>query len=184
MAKTGSVRIIAGKWRSRRINFIDQIDLRPTHDRLRETLFNWLAPSIEDATCLDLFAGSGALGFEALSRGAKAVTFIDSSREVCHLLKETIDKLGPEVTEIIHARIPENKVKLQQKFDIVFIDPPFRKGLLAPTLEWLLSLDLLNEHSLLYIEFERRLDFEIPEGWQWRRLKDTKSLKYGLLERQ
>lgn len=184
MSKTGSVRIIAGKWRSRRIHFIDQIDLRPTHDRLRETLFNWLAPYVEDSNCLDLFSGSGALGFEALSRGAKAVTFIDNSRDVCKLLGETIDVLNAESTKIINARIPENRIKLQEKFDIVFLDPPFRKGLLSPALSWLLSLDVLNDDSLLYVEFERRHDFEPPEGWQWKRLKDTKSVKYGLLERQ
>src|SRR3990167_10705810 len=125
-----SVRIIGGKWRGKKISFPPLSFLRPTHDRIRETLFNWMEPYLHDAVCLDLFAGSGVIGFEALSRGAKFVVMVDQDIEVITSLKKNLKTLSAENVEIIQAKIPAKTFKSQQKqFDIVFLDPPYFEGL-------------------------------------------------------
>ena len=183
---TGKVRIIAGQWRSRKISFPALPGLRPTHDRVRETLFNWLAPTIEAANCLDLFAGSGAFGFEALSRGAKQVTFVDSSKAVIEALKKNAELLKTDKAEIILADCPQQMPTLSfAPFDIVFLDPPFYQGLIEPTAKWLEQNNKLSETALIYIEVENGLSpLPVPTNWQIFRKKNTASLAYYLLQRQ
>ena len=160
------LRIIGGKWRSRQITFKTQPGLRPTTDATRETLFNWIANDLPGSHCLDLFAGSGALSFEALSRGAKSVTLVDASLPVIRQLRLTARQLATEDCEFYLARIPERLSKIPPRpFDIIFIDPPFGYGLIKLTLNKLIASPYLHQNSLIYIECERNLDFLalIPE---------------------
>ena len=129
--KTSELRIIGGKWRGRKLKFSPSLDLRPTPNRVRETLFNWLAPVINNAICLDLFAGSGALGFEALSRGAQKVTMLDKSARVIKTLKANAEILGTEnITFLCMEFSPSLKNPFKQQFNVVFLDPPFKQNLI------------------------------------------------------
>jgi len=153
-----SLRIIAGKWRGRKINVPELPALRPTPDRVRETLFNWLTPAIHEAHCLDLFSGSGILSFEALSRGASHVTMIDKSPEVIRHLQSQCKKLDIENAEIIRADIPKTSLQFKQLFNIVFLDPPYYKDLIKPCCEWLEKNHLLAHEAYIYIETESSFD--------------------------
>ena len=170
MRKTETLRIIAGKWRSRKITFAQAKGLRPTTDVARETLFNWIAGDVINANCLDMFAGSGALGFEALSRGANSSTFIDSAPKVILKLKENAKLLGAENAEFFIAAMPKDltKIAIKNKFNIIFIDPPFYQNLIAPTCQKLNNSDYFTNDTLVYIEAEKELSISkiIPENWQ------------------
>lgn len=178
------VRIIGGKWRSRRISFPDLPGLRPTQDRIRETLFNWLMPYIADAVCLDLFAGSGVLGFEALSRGARYSCFVDQHPQVLAHLRANAEKLALKSTEfaIIRALAPQQLPPLPQApFDIVFLDPPFHQNLLAAANTWLVQSQALKPGALIYMEMEKNLDLILPESWEIFRRHQTHTLTYQLV---
>ena len=182
-AKSSQLRLIAGKFRSRLITFFEEDGLRPTHSRIRETLFNWLTPIIENSTCLDVFAGSGALGFEAISRGAQHVTFCDTSRKVIHTLKENAEKLKINNADFLNIDfILQNPIK-NKKFDVVFLDPPFKKNVLFSTCELLESRDLLNSGALIYFECEKNsVDFsQLPKNWIIKKHQHTQTIEYGLL---
>ncbi len=175
---TGKCRIIGGEWRSRAITFPAVEGLRPTHDRVRETVFNWLSSYIAGAHCLDLFAGSGVFGFEALSRGAASVTFVEREKIVVDALKNNALLLNASNAKIMYASFPD--VVLQQSaFDIVFLDPPFQKNMLNDALRWV--VDYLKPGALVYFEAEKGLVIDIPEGLNSYRYKSTASLQYGLL---
>jgi len=180
------LRIIAGRFRSRKIVFSEEPGLRPTHNRIRETLFNWLNGSIDNKNVLDVFAGSGALGFEALSRDAARVTFIDISRNVIQQLKENAATLKIENADFIQCDFILQNTILHQKYDLVFLDPPFQKNLLLQTCELLESRDLLNPHALIYLEFEKSsVDLtQLPKNWIIKKHKDTKIIEYVLCENQ
>lgn len=183
---TGQVRIIAGKWRSRKLIFPATPGLRPTHDRIRETLFNWLMPDIAGAVCLDLFAGSGALGFEALSRGAKHVTFVDNSPAVIDALKKNVAVLDAAPTSaIIQAACPDALLKFKQApFDIVFLDPPFYQDLVAVTADWLEQSGYLKRGALIYVEMECNVpSLPTPSNWEVVKHKKTATLFYGLFKK-
>jgi len=124
-AQAHTLRIIGGQWRGRRIDIGAGAELRPTPDRIRETLFDWLAPRITGARCLDLFAGTGALGLEALSRGAARVTFVERDRTAVRALHTALDKLGAIGAEVLQAGAVANAGRLASTHDIIFIDPPF-----------------------------------------------------------
>ena len=147
-----SVRIISGQWRSRRISFLDKPDVRPTPDRVRETLFNWLGDTIAGARCLDLFAGSGALGFEAASRGAAHVTLVDTDLAICKMLAEQKTLLQATQIDIVQQEALSYLQNATVKFDLLFIDPPFACELYNDVLATLLSRQLITHNSLLYIE--------------------------------
>jgi len=165
MKQQGSVRIIAGEWRGRRVKVPDVKGLRPTPDRVRETLFNWLAPFIRGANCLDLFAGSGVLGFEAVSRGASSVLMVDESAAVVKCLREEAAKLGAENITIDCARVPE-QLRTDKRFDIVFLDPPYQSGLLLPCCEFLEKNDFLSESAYIYLEAQTVIsDNDLPASW-------------------
>ena len=167
MARGNSVRIIGGRFRGRRLRFPGVAGLRPTTDRLRETLFNWLQFEIEGARCLDLFAGSGALGLEALSRGAACVQFVDQSPAVARQLRENLDVLGAGekalVTKGDAARLLRTHPPLP--FDLVFLDPPYALGTL-PVLCARLEEGWLADGAWIYLEQEsHRPWFDLPPGW-------------------
>lgn len=177
-------RIIGGRWRGRRLSFPDVPGLRPSGDRIRETLFNWLQSEIQDAICLDLFAGSGALGFEALSRGASSATLVDKSVQIVQSLKSMQEKLSAVDARIVIGEAPSSALQKKlagQHFSVVFIDPPFRQGLVATTCEWLSYADFLAPNALIYIEAERELStLPLPQGWVVLKSKFTGQVGYHL----
>lgn len=164
--KQGLVRIIAGEWRGRRLKVPDVKDLRPTPDRVRETLFNWLAPYVVGANCLDLFAGSGALGFEALSRGAAYVEMVDQSMEVVELLKEEVGIFGADNARVYRANIPKQLHLSKHAFDIVFLDPPYQENLLSPCCQYVEENNFLADTAYIYLEASEAIkDNELPSNW-------------------
>lgn len=177
------LRIIAGKWRGRRIGFPDLCGLRPTGDRIRETLFNWLAPHLPGAVCLDAFAGSGALGFEALSRGAAEVVFVEQDRDACAQLAANRELLAATGATIVQeAFLPWLARGGLPSFDIVFLDPPFADNLQTLCLEALLASDALHHQSLIYVESPRELPPALPSPWRVHREKVSGAVRYQLLD--
>jgi 16S rRNA (guanine966-N2)-methyltransferase len=166
------VRIIGGKWKRRKLPFPDRPELRPTPNRARETLFNWLAPNILDATCLDLFAGSGALGFEALSRGARAVTLVDSDAATVRALQRSRQLLGAADCTIVHARAANFLRRDTTSWDIVFLDPPFSSGLLEEALGLLRQGAHLAADALVYVEASGHA---LPNLLDWREYKRARA---------
>jgi 16S rRNA (guanine966-N2)-methyltransferase len=151
----GRIRIIAGRWRGRRLCVPDAAGLRPTPERLRETLFNWLRPTIEGARCLDLFAGSGALGLEALSRGAAEAVLVERDRRVFAALRANIASLDATDARAVPADVLRFLETSAQGFDIVFLDPPYDGELLAPSLAALERGGWLAANALVYVEYAR-----------------------------
>ena len=181
---SNKLRIIGGDWRSRCINFIDAPGLRPTPVRVRETAFNWLRNDIMASQCLDLYAGSGALGFEAASRGAKLVTQVENNALACKALKENIIALGADQIRIIQADVFNYLIGESQCFDVVFIDPPFAMAFVVETCQLLENKGWLSEHAKIYVEAERSLKLEgIPKNWQQLKNKVAGEVGYYLFER-
>jgi 16S rRNA (guanine966-N2)-methyltransferase len=159
--RRNTVRIIGGVWRSRILEFPDAADLRPTPDRVRETLFNWLGQDLSGRTCLDLFAGSGALGFEALSRGAASAVMVEKDSAVLRALRENAQKLGAENLTVVRGDALEFAGETPSRFDVIFVDPPYRLGLQAAALT--LVRRLLAPHGRVYVESPSA--FEPGLGW-------------------
>ena len=181
---SGQVRIIAGQWRSRRLPIQDLEGLRPTTDRVRETLFNWLANDLVNARVLDCFGGSGALALEALSRYASFAKIIELQRSAALQLKENLQTLKCDKAEVLNA---DTLVVLQrgceQGFDVVFIDPPFRKGLAEKTIQLLDSQGWLNDGALIYVEIESELpQLAIPSRWHALKEKNAGQVSYRLYQ--
>lgn len=153
----GAVRIIAGRWRGRRLPVADLPGLRPTPDRVRETLFNWLAPTLEGSRCLDLFAGTGALGLEAASRGAAQVCLVERDARALAVLRADVELLGADDTVRVVAADALEWLRSPPSapFDLVFLDPPYDAGLLAPALAALLAGGWLAPSAWLYLEWPR-----------------------------
>ncbi len=166
VAKSNQVRIIGGDWRSRRITFPDHAGLRPSADRVRETLFNWLGQDLGGQHCLDLFAGSGALGFEALSRGAASVVMVEKSRSVCDALRRNAGLLGAKNLQLHCADALEFATAAAAgtaaRFDVVFLDPPFHSALLEQALPRVAPL--LRPGARVYAESAAA--FAPAGGWQ------------------
>ena len=174
----GKIRIIGGEWRSRIITFPNQKDLRPTPDRVRETVFNWLGQDLSGRTCLDLFAGSGVMGFEAASRGAKQVVMVETDVAILKALRASVDQLQAAQVEIKLMDAMTFINSDARLFDVIFLDPPYRLGLL-PELLPLLSTHLA-EAGLIYVESEKFLVSD--ECWQVLRSKQSGKVYYQLLE--
>jgi len=175
----GVVRIIGGKMRGRKLYFTPIDGLRPTLDRTRETLFNWLARDISNSYCLDLFSGSGALGFEAASRGARQVTMVECSANVARDLNSNCQLLKSSNIEILNLEAVRFLASNENKFDIVFLDPPFGKGLLSDIFDRLTPH--LNPEALVYVEQEKSASPFLPgENWQQVKFKKTASFSYAL----
>lgn len=181
-AAPNRLRIIAGEWRGRKVPFADAEGLRPTPDRVRETLFNWLAPVIEGARCLDLFAGSGALGLEALSRGAADVVMLDRHPQVIKQLQANLALLATERATAIHSEaLNYLQHSPPRRFDVVFLDPPYRQDLLAPCCALLAQRGWLAEAARVYLEIESEHELPpLPTGWQLVRSKKAGQVAYHL----
>lgn len=178
------LRIIAGRWRGRELVFAAVDGVRPTPDRVRETLFNWLAPVIHGARCLDLFSGSGALGFEAASRDAADVVLVDHDAAVIRVLQSQVERLAAENIRIIEMDADNFLRRDPQPFDIVFLDPPFRENRLSACLDQLVQGDWLAADALVYIEAEKTRDeIVLPPGWELFRSKTAGRVRYCLVRR-
>lgn len=172
------LRIIGGQWRSRRLRFPAIDGLRPTLDRIRETVFNWLQFDVEGSRVLDAFAGSGALGFEALSRGAKEVIFLEKHPAAALQLKDNLQLLEARNAQVWAGDALLWLEQNPEPFDLVFLDPPFHKNLLQPAID---ALRLLPG-ALIYVEHEASLQPQWPANWQERKSKATKEFCFRLFE--
>ena len=176
-----SIRIIGGKWKGRKINFPEQLDVRPTGNKTRETLFNWLHGELFDAKCLDLFSGSGALGLEALSRGAKYVRFIEKNNKTARYIKKSLSEFEKEVTgeEVICADAIEWIQKNNEVFDIVFIDPPFNGDQIYEICQKVEETGVAKR--LIYLEWHSEIDSSLlPEQWNLIKRKKSGSVFFAL----
>ena len=181
----GQFRIIGGRFRARRLSFVERPGLRPTPDRVRETLFNWLSMDVVDARCLDLFAGSGALGLEALSRGAGELTFADRDPVAVRRIGEHLNSLGVD-----NARtwVGDWQHFLRQAaaggaapFDLVFADPPFTSDYLPQLCTLLAESVVIKPSCQLYVEFDQATSFVPPLPWSVRRESRAGQVRYALL---
>jgi 16S rRNA (guanine966-N2)-methyltransferase len=178
---SGRLRIVAGKWRSRLLPVADLPGLRPTAERIRETLFNWLASCIDGKRCLDLFAGTGALGFEALSRGAGQVVFVESSVAAVRVLEESASTLAATGTRVHNADALTYLKGGSQPFDIVFLDPPFATDLLQDLCKLLDDGNWLADGARIYLEQNRDRPLpELPAGWTILKEKTAGQVRYAL----
>lgn len=181
----GTVRIIAGQWRGRKLPVVDVPGLRPSGDRVRETLFNWLAPMLPGAVCADLFAGSGALGFEAASRGARNVVLIEQDRAAAQNLRQCVDMLGAAQVSVIQAdAVAWLKSQSTDSYDILFADPPFGSGLNAGIAETVADAGCLKPGGLLYVESSGSGPAPIvPSRWSAWKQKRIGDVRMTLLKR-
>ena len=183
-APRGSVRIIAGKWKRRRLKVVDAEGLRPTPDRVRETLFSWLAARLENSRCLDLFAGTGALGFEAASRGAQRVVMVEQDPQAVAALRDGRTALQAEEIEIVRADALQWLDSGRDDFDIVFLDPPFGRfqtGELCARLE---RSGRLRRSAVVYLESGAEdPPPALPDGWRLLRSQRAGQVRYHLATR-
>ncbi|TRX58029.1 16S rRNA (guanine(966)-N(2))-methyltransferase RsmD [Thalassomonas sp. M1454] len=183
--KAGSVRIIAGQYRGRKLPVIMAEGLRPTTDRVKETVFNWLMPYLYEAKCLDCFAGSGSLGFEALSRGASRVEFFELNKSASTQISNNIKLLKTDEASVTTGSclqlLPQ---KTNAQYDLVFIDPPFRQGLVKATAQLLEQENTLAKDAVIYLEVEAELSqLELPSNWQLLKEKVAGQVAYRLYQR-
>ncbi len=179
----GRLRIVAGKWRSRLLHIAEMPGLRPTSERIRETLFNWLTPRLVGARCLDLFAGTGALGLEALSRGAAETVFVEKSPQAVRILRDNIAALQSTSATVHHADAMEFlKTAADRKFDIVFLDPPFAADILGELCRLLATYPILANGAWIYLEEDRaKPAVSLPEGWQVIKTKNAGNVRFSLV---
>lgn len=183
-----ALRIIGGEWRGRKLSFTPQEGLRPTLDRYRETLFNWLMFDVEGSRCLDLFAGSGALGLEALSRGARECVFVDTSRLAAEQISQHLKTLKCERGRVFckdgRQWLQRSKVRPGEGFDLVFLDPPFHGDLLNDILAQLFAGSYINDLGYIYIEAEAEFTLPpLPGTWQLSRQKSAKNKVFFLIKK-
>ncbi|MES2625457.1 MAG: 16S rRNA (guanine(966)-N(2))-methyltransferase RsmD [Pseudomonadota bacterium] len=179
------LRIIGGEWRSRLINFADIPDIRPTPDRVRETLFNWLQAPIIGARCLDLFAGSGVLSFEAISRGASSVTALELDPKAASAIRNNVQVLKAEKLQLLQKNTLDwlQTNSTNQQFDVVFVDPPYAAGFYESCCHLLQQNNWLAPSALVYIEADQPLDsLKLPQEWRLIRNKRASTVHYGLCE--
>ncbi|MBV2130106.1 16S rRNA (guanine(966)-N(2))-methyltransferase RsmD [Arsukibacterium indicum] len=182
----GFVRIISGQWRGRRLPVADVAGLRPTTDRVKETLFNWLMHDVSDSTVLDCFSGSGALAFEALSRYAKFATLVEKDPAQAKRLQALLSTLNATQAEVITSDCLRYLTQpAKRQYQIVLVDPPFRLGLALPSCQLLERHGWLSESALIYLETEKELPLtDIPANWQLLKEKVAGQLAYRLWSRQ
>ena len=182
---SNQLRIIGGLWRGRKLGFPDVDGLRPTGDRIRETLFNWLAPDIQGAHCLDLFAGSGALGLEALSRGAESSLLLEKNAAAAQQLKSNLQLLQADngrVEQVDSLQWLSQNLPAQH-FDIVFIDPPFALNLWEKIAAALEANEWLSDEAVIYLEAPRDAQLQLPANWQLHRDKQAGQVSFRLYHR-
>ncbi|MCK5092130.1 MAG: 16S rRNA (guanine(966)-N(2))-methyltransferase RsmD [Gammaproteobacteria bacterium] len=180
------LRIIGGIWRGRKLSFPDIDGLRPTPDRVRETVFNWLQPVIQGARCLDLYCGSGAFGFEASSRGAAEVVMVDNNREVTATLQEHSSLLKAQDMQIVQRDVSAFLQATEPSpFDIVFLDPPYGQNLLSACCEQLEKNGWLKSDATIYLEAEHEIDqASLPSSWILVKSKRAGQVNYHLARRE
>jgi len=180
------VRIIGGKWRGSKLAVVDALGLRPTPDRIRETLFNWLAPKCTGASVLDCFAGSGVLGFEALSRGAAHVVALEQQRAAVARLEVQAERFKTHDFEVIGGDACRSIGQLQREFDIVFIDPPYAEPQLRQQVFTRLEAQgCLRPGAMVYFEWPHGSEFELPSaGLKWLKRKNAGQVHYAIAEWQ
>ena len=180
---SNSFRLIAGKWRAKRLELHPNAQLRPTGDRVRETLFNWLSAEIANSRCLDLFAGSGSLGFEALSRGAAFCDFVEIDKLSARQIQKNCDLLelsAKQVDVSIKSADVFLKHNVSKPYDIIFLDPPFRLNLIESLLPYLQKI--ITVDSLIYIEIEKESQLpDLPQNWSVIREKIAGQVRYHLI---
>ena len=180
----GKVRITSGEWKNRNLEVPDIDGLRPTSERVRETLFNWLMPSIHKSVCLDLFAGSGSLGFEALSRGAKHCTFVEKSKLAFSQIKTTRTSLNAVNSEVHNCDAIDFLSSVHNhNFNLVFLDPPFSDDYLISSIESIHEYQLVSRGGYIYIEFNKNNNlFDLPDNWSVIRKKIYGNVCFILIE--
>ena len=178
------IKIIGGRWRGRNLSVADEPGLRPTANRIRETLFNWLSLDIASAVCLDCFAGSGALGFEAASRGAQQVVMVEPVASVYRLLQNQIKVFEADQIDVYQGEVMQYLQTCQLQFNFVFIDPPYAKPELRDeVLKGLIEKDLLQHGCKLFIEWPKHEQFELNgEHLTWLKLKNAGQVSYGIAQ--
>ncbi len=182
-AVKGSIRVISGQYRGRKLPVLMAEGLRPTTDRVKETVFSWLMPYIQESICLDCFAGSGGLGFEALSRGATHVSFVELNKSAVKQLQENQQLLNVNNMSIMQSDALEFIEKNTQKYDVVFLDPPFRKDFVAQAAN-LLDKNSLAENALIYVEMESEGNEQLlPPNWQLLKEKVAGQVTYRLYKK-
>ena len=179
----GRLHIVAGNWRSRLLDIADVPGLRPTSTRIRETLLNWLAPSLPGARCLDLCAGTGALGLEALSRGATSALFVERSAIAARMLRSNIAALQTQGAEVLQMDALEfSDAQAAAPFDLVFLDPPFAADMVDDLCRLLSERKLLAGNARIYLELDRnKPEPELPAGWQVLKNKTAGNVRYMLV---
>ena len=183
--KKGEIRIIGGKWKGKKIYFDLNDELRQTPDRAKETLFNWLGQNLSEMNCLDLFSGTGALGLEAISRGAKRVTFVEKNKDYLQKIKKLhLDISVKENCDFFCADCLNwvRNFKSEIKYDLIFIDPPFNKNLIDDLLTDILNKNLLSNSGKIYFEFEKKLDLKFPDSISLKKEKSLGKKSYVLAE--
>ncbi|WP_462150751.1 16S rRNA (guanine(966)-N(2))-methyltransferase RsmD [Pseudoalteromonas xiamenensis] len=184
-SKNGFIRIIGGKYRGRKLPVKDVEGLRPTTDRVKETLFNWLMQDVRDATVLDCFAGSGGLGFEALSRFAATVTFIERDKSAAQQIDANMAAVKATNARVLQSdALTTTQTQATQQYDIVFVDPPFRKALAATICTQLETNGWLAKEAIIYIEVEQELELNVPENWRLYKEKKAGQVAYRLFLRE
>jgi 16S rRNA (guanine966-N2)-methyltransferase len=183
-----SLRIIGGQWRGRKISFLPVDNLRPTSNRIRETLFNWLQNHIVDENCLDLFAGSGACGIEGLSRGARSVTFIETNSEAAQIIKKNLAQLKVTKSEVVCADamswLTSAQPQVADSYGLVFIDPPFKEQLQLSCCQLLEASGVLKSLALIYLESATEVTAsELPANWQLQKSKKAGKVHFFLFKR-
>ncbi len=183
-SQSGRLRIVAGNWRSRLLDIADVQGLRPTSERIRETLFNWLTSRIHGAHCLDLFAGTGALGLEALSRGARSAVFVEQSSKAVTALYENIKTLAADGAVVLHMDARDYlRRDNPESFDLVFLDPPFAADLLDELCKLLAERKLLANDAYVYLEQDRSTpEPDLPAGWRVIKNKTAGNVRYMLVQ--
>jgi 16S rRNA (guanine966-N2)-methyltransferase len=183
---TGSIRIISGRWRGTKLPVVNVTGLRPTTDRNKETLFNWLMPYVNSANCLDVFAGSGGLGFEALSRYAESVTFIELDKGAVVNLQQNLQKLkvSAQQATILSGNALQLLAGLNRQFELIFLDPPFHQNLLPPIIQLIDELNLLADDGVIYLESESQtVSYKVPASWQLLKERQSSQLCSRLYRR-
>ena len=180
------VRIIGGKWRGRKLEVVEAAGLRPTPDRIRETLFNWLGQELSNARVLDCFAGTGVLGFEALSRGARSVTALEQQPQALANLRAQVARLKASEFEVVAGDSCNLIGQLQQKFDIVFIDPPYAEPQMRAEIFKQLEIhQCLLPGAIIYFEWPVSDHFDLPSAnLRWLKQKTAGQVKYAIAEWQ
>lgn len=179
------VRIIAGEWRSRQLAIVDAPGLRPTPARVRETLFNWLQYDIAGSRCLDLFAGSGVLGFEAASRGAGEVVLVEQNASALQQLKENAALLSAETVKCVQQDAFSYLSSIPKAFDLVFLDPPFERNLAVQCCQILERGGWLTNHAKIYVEAEKKWSREgMPDNWRLLKSRQAGEVGYHLFNRE